>query len=26
VTENASLRGLAFAIGIEGTDPVDYTN
>jgi quercetin dioxygenase-like cupin family protein len=26
VTENASLRGLAFAIGIEGTDPVDYTS
>jgi mannose-6-phosphate isomerase-like protein (cupin superfamily) len=26
VTENAPLRGLAFAIGIEGTDPVDYTS
>ena len=26
VTENASLRRLAFAIGIEGSGPVDYTS
>ena len=26
VTKNSSLRGLAFAIGIEGTGPVDYTS
>jgi mannose-6-phosphate isomerase-like protein (cupin superfamily) len=26
VTPNSSLRGLAFAIGIEGSGPVDYTS
>ena len=26
VTKNSSLRGLDFAIGIEGTGPVDYTS
>ena len=26
ITKNSSLRGLAFAIGIEGTGPVDYTS
>jgi mannose-6-phosphate isomerase-like protein (cupin superfamily) len=26
VTEHTSLRGLAFAIGIEGANPVDYTS
>ena len=25
LTENTSLRGLAFAIGMDGTGPVDYT-
>jgi oxalate decarboxylase/phosphoglucose isomerase-like protein (cupin superfamily) len=26
LTANSGLRGLAFAVGIEGAGPVDYTN
>lgn len=26
LTENSGLRGLAFAVGIEGAGPVDYTS
>jgi quercetin dioxygenase-like cupin family protein len=26
LTENSGLRGLAFAVGIEGSGPVDYTS